>query len=192
MRKKLFVLAFSYLLVLLFLSNSYAQCQGDNGLALTIAYSNVFAWPDNLPNFVNTNVQFFRSNGGSIICGRQFVHRLRQGAIACPTYNQIYNQAVTVTGNAGLPHMAPDLAAQMYNYNTDLSLLASYIEELINVCPEIVNGNLVPYHNSNIYRISYALLTGMQQLLLPQHVLVIQRMTYDMNMWYVGNLMNSM
>ena len=164
-------------------------CSGDAGVGIAQAYAIAIAYPDSLPQFAKRNAAFFRENGMSIKCGRTLISQLRSAALSGPSPSSVREHAGDVAGRAGRPDLAGSLADDMLGGRMDMFQVASYLEQLIETLPAMVNGNLGPYHSTLVYKnLKYAWdLTQSLGVMSPQDLKALRDMTMEMSEWYVKN-----
>jgi len=185
-KMKLFLAAI--LVTSLYVDMAQSQtCRGDAGVAIARAYAIASSYPDSVPEFVGKNRALFQQNGDAIRCGSLLASQLRSAALQGPSPNSIREQASNMADQAGRPDLGPVVADDMLKSRLDMLELASDIQDLVDTLPSIIDGDVTPYQNSNVYQKPKFVIGILENsgLLTPRDLHDWRDLTMKICEWYV-------
>lgn len=162
-----------------------------NGGQLARAYSIAVAYPDNVPGYISENKTPMEAEFAQGSFGRYFIDRLRQRALSGPDPGDVNEHAMEIASRAGAPQLGPQLAQEFLKERTDMMLLACYLEDIIGVIPAILQGNTNSYQRTTLYSAMRFVWQSAAGLVLPEFLQTLRQMTFELNEWYVDNLMDT-
>ncbi len=162
-----------------------------DGAHLARVYSLAVAYPDDVPGYVAENGEILKSEGTDNSFGIFFIKRLRARALSGPARDDVYNEAMQISSMAGAPELGQQLANEFMQGRTDMMLLARYLEDLIGVIPALVQGNANSYQGTSLYGAMGFVWQSAAGLMPPGLLQKLQKMTFELNEWYVNSLMDA-
>ena len=162
-----------------------------NGGQLARAYSIAVVYPDKVPGYISENKTLMEAECAEGSFGRYFIDRLRQRAIICPPPDEVNERAMQIASIAGAPQLGTQLAQEFLKERTDLMLLASYLGDIIGVIPDILQGSTNSYQHTTLYSTMRFVWQNAAGLVLLEFLQTLQQMTFELNEWYVDNLMDT-
>jgi hypothetical protein len=162
-----------------------------NGGQLARAYSIAVAYPENVPGYISENKTPMEAEYAQGSFGRYFIDCLRQRAISSPDPGDVNEHAMEIASRAGAPQLGPQLAQDFLRERTDMMLLAGYLEDIIGVIPSILQGNTNSYHSTTLYSAMRYVWQSAAGLVQPDFLQRLRQMTFELNEWYVDNLMDT-
>ena len=162
-----------------------------NGGQLARAYSIAVAYPDNVPGYISENKTPMEAECAQGSFGRYFIDCLRQRAISGPAPDEVNERAMEIASLAGAPQLGPQLAQELLKARTDMMLLASYLEDIIGVAPDILQGNTTSFQRTTLCSAMNVVWQSAAGLVLPEFLQTLRQMTFELNEWYVNNLMET-
>jgi len=162
-----------------------------NGGHLARVYSLAVAYPDNVPGYISENKVTMEAECTEGSFGRFLVDCLRERALSGPSPSDVSSRAMDIAARAGAPQLGPQLAQEFLRERTDMMLLARYLENIIEVIPDILKGNVRSYQQTKIYSAMQFVWESAASLVLPEFLQALQKMTFELNEWYVNNLMDT-
>jgi len=160
------------------------------GGQLARVYSIAVAYPDNVPNYISENKTPMEAECAEGSFGRFFIDLLRQRAISGPSPDEVNDRAMEIASIAGAPQLGPQLAQEFLKERTDMMLLASYLEDIIGVIPDILQGNTNSYQRTTLCSAMQFVWQSAAGLVQPEFLQALRQMTFELNEWYVDNLMD--
>lgn len=161
-----------------------------SGAQLARIYSLAVAYPDDVPGYVAANSATLHPECADNSFGRFFIQRLRARALSGPAPDNVYHEAMQIASIAGAPELGQQLANDFMNERTDMMLLAGYLEDLIGVIPALLKGKSNSYQRTSLYSTMRFVWQNAASLVLPGFIQKLQKMTFDLNEWYVNGLMD--
>ena len=160
------------------------------GGQLARVYSIAVAYPDSVPNYMSENKTPMEAECAEGSFGRFFIDCLRQQALSGPAPNEVNERAMDIAARAGAPQLGPQLAEEFMKERTDMMLLASYLEDIIGVIPDILQGNTNSYQGTTLCSAMQFVWQSAAGLVQPEFLQTLRQMTFELNEWYVDNLMD--
>jgi hypothetical protein len=161
------------------------------GGQLARVYSLAVAYPDNVPGYVTGNKNAMEAECAEDCFGRYFVGCLRNHALSGPAPGDVSDRAMDIAARSGAPQLGPQLAQDFMRERTDMMLLAAYLEDMLRVIPDMLAGNDGSYQRTSVYTTMRFVWQNAGALVLPQFLQSLQQMTFELNEWYVNNLMDA-
>lgn len=188
MKYSLQLLISIFLVFLISCSNTHDTKTKD---LVAVIYALAISQPDAVPEYVKSHKNLFAESSDFYNCIDDFSNALKESAIKSPSRNEIYDQAMKIAGDAGMPEMGSKIADDMSRSSGDMIRLASYLQQIKNSMPGLINGNSRTYASTELYQMSSYIWQMSSNLLLPQQVQSIREMMYRLSYWYVSNLITA-
>jgi len=160
------------------------------GAQLARVYSLAVAYPNDVPGYVAENNVALKAECTDDSFSKFFVKRLRARALSGPAPDVVYDEAMQIASMAGAPELGQQLANDFLKDRTDMMLLAGYLEDLIGAIPALIRGNVKSYQRTSLYGAMVFVWQSAASLVLPGYLQKLQQMAFELNEWYVNNLMD--
>jgi hypothetical protein len=168
------------------------SCQPNNREEIhrhqAVLYALAWSFPERMPTYVREHAGTIRSRAFRKETER-FIRQLEQQALEMPSTRRTYQQALKISSEFGRPAMAEELHDNMMGEKLDPRKMARHFNDLNRSAREILSGDEHFYKNSEIYNYSTVTWKVMQYNTSIQHTRAYRQMLYELNIWYIQNIL---
>jgi NADH dehydrogenase/NADH:ubiquinone oxidoreductase subunit G len=158
---------------------------------MAMLYAIAWSYPERLPAYVNKHAGTFQSRAFQKETDRLIKH-LENHTIEMPSTRNTYQQAVKISSEFDHPNLAGELHDTMLGEKMDSRKMARHFKDLKRSVKEVLTGDERFYKNSEIYNYSSVTWNMMQYNTSTQHTRAFQEMLYELNIWYIQNLLTTL
>jgi hypothetical protein len=155
-------------------------------------YSVSISYPEELPQYINSNKSALTANRKFDYCIGKLSNALLISAIKSPSRDEVQERSMKIASDAGAPELGSRVADDMMKTSGDMYQLGLYLKQLRNSTPQILNGNIDEYKNTDIYQLSSLVWNLSGNFLDPGQVKKLREITFKLSYWYVLSLLQSM
>lgn len=166
-------------------------CDEQSRQLIVELYATAWSYPDNLSSLIYNNRDLYIDDNRWQNCSERFVQALMTNALSGPSDNETRESAYSIAADAGVPGMGESLYKQMISDKMDMFALANYLNDLALIVPDINQGDLLTYYNLEIYNYSQFLWNMMGIAFSPNEIELWKQMIYQLNSWWIDNLLQT-
>ncbi|MFQ5662663.1 MAG: hypothetical protein ACE5HL_02390 [Terriglobia bacterium] len=163
-----------------------AICSDSTVNGIATAYAGAAAYPESFPNWALQNKAALESQEFRT-CLERFAEQLTMAALSAPSSSDIYAKSMDIATAAGAPELGPKVAEGMAQNSADLLRLANQLRQLLAFLPDVLNGDLTSFEQSDFQLMALAWRMSHGQLG-PEYTRRLQKLTFDLSYWYVSVL----
>jgi len=155
-------------------------------------YAHAIVYPENFAQFVSENSELFTNNSNFENCISEVAAAMANSALRAPSRSAIEEQSMRIASDAGVPELGSSVANDIMKTSGELYRVASYLKQIQNSVPLILNGNNTYYQSSEVYSLNLLVWNIAATYMSQQELNKIRELTYKLSYWYMSSLLKSM
>lgn len=169
-------------------SSGAVKCEPETWELIASISAMMSAYPDDLPQYVDKNKASLGERSPFRDCLHHLIKQLDEKALANPPRKEIVKASAEIASKHGRPDLGDRVAEDLMENRQELFKVSQYLNNTANAVSILLFDDLERYRHVAFYQQNAFTWHSMRALFPLDDVVVVQKITNDLNVWYFRTL----